>query len=264
MASIVVLETTRTGILSERSLAIDSAGVNPAPPAMTRSAAEADDLLDIDRPEGHDVGQRLRVGREVARVVGGDDPAAGTDREQGLGDGRGQGHDLLGFGRERDGGALVVGERGTGNAGAGADSGSGRRSAAAGSRWRRDRSRRLGGRCRGRRSSRRARQRGRRRRRQQATRAGVGAWRRTGGDGGTRSGTSEGWVGRRGRDESRNPSLRIDRRRGLAGEIARSCLPFSRRFEHAPCGRRPDLRSRRGVHRSGTVPGSHRLRDHAG
>ena len=45
---------------------------------------------------------------------------------------------------------------------------------------------------------------------------------------------------------------------------ARSCLPFSRRFEHAPWGRRPDFRPGSGDgHRSGTVPESHRLRDHA-
>ena len=37
--SSVALETTRTGILSARSWAIDSADVNPAPPAMTRSGA---------------------------------------------------------------------------------------------------------------------------------------------------------------------------------------------------------------------------------
>src|SRR6478735_7450788 len=68
--------------------------------------------------------------------------------------------------------------------------------------------------------------------------------------------------GRRGRDESRNPSIRAGRTRGLTERAHGSCLPFSRRFEHAPCGRRPDSRSRRGAHRSGTVPGSHRLRDH--
>ena len=39
MLSSAALETTRTGILSARSWAIDSADVNPAPPAMTRSGA---------------------------------------------------------------------------------------------------------------------------------------------------------------------------------------------------------------------------------
>ena len=74
---------------------------------------------------------------------------------------------------------------------------------------------------------------------------------------GTR-GTSGGMGLGRGRDKSQTPRFDADRRRGLIGRSHGFCLPFSRRFEHAPCGRRPDSRSRRSVHRSGTVPGSHR------
>src|SRR5258705_259430 len=48
----------------------------------------------------------------------------------------------------------------------------------------------------------------------------------------------------------------------LIGRSHGFCLPFSRRFEHAPCGRRPDSRPRGSAHRSGTVLGSHQLRDH--
>ena len=64
------------------------------------------------------------------------------------------------------------------------------------------------------------------------------------------------------RDESQNPSLRHGSKEGLIGRSHGFCLPFSRRFEHAPCGRRPDSRSRGSAHRSGTVLGSHQLRDH--
>jgi len=57
--------------------------------------------------------------------------------------------------------------------------------------------------------------------------------------------TSEADVGAGGvAPRTRNPSLRTGRRRGLAGSEHGSCLPFSRRFEHEPCGRRPDSRSR--------------------
>ena len=57
--------------------------------------------------------------------------------------------------------------------------------------------------------------------------------------------TSEADVGAGGvAPGTRNPSLRTGRRRGLAGSEHGSCLPFSRRFEHEPCGRRPDSRSR--------------------
>ena len=57
--------------------------------------------------------------------------------------------------------------------------------------------------------------------------------------------TSEAGVGAGGvAPRTRNPSLRTGRRRGLAGSEHGSCLPFSRRFEHEPCGRRPDSRSR--------------------
>ncbi len=75
-------------------------------------------------------------------------------------------------------------------------------------------------------------------------------------------GASGWWKEREGREESRSPSLLV-RREGLIRWIARSCLPFSRRFEQSTVGRRPDFRPREGGHRSGTVPESHRLRDHA-
>ena len=74
------------------------------------------------------------------------------------------------------------------------------------------------------------------------------------------SGCRRGRVSRRTwRQDAIDPSLRSVEG-GVRWSDARACLPFSRRFEHAPRGRRPDFRPR-AVHRSGTVPESHRLRD---
>ena len=132
---------------SERSLVIASAGVKPSPPATTRSAPALDHLLGVDRGEGRDVGQGDGLRREVAAVIGRDDPVAGTEVEQDLGRGRGERDDLLGRGRERDGRAFVIGER----------DGIGRRRRWAGAgRGRRDRGRAGDGcarRCRGRRGA---------------------------------------------------------------------------------------------------------------
>ena len=61
---------------------------------------------------------------------------------------------------------------------------------------------------------------------------------------------------RRVRDELQTPRSDMRRRRGLIGRSHGARRPFSRRFEHAPCGRRPDSRSRGSAHRSGTVLGS--------
>ena len=81
--------------MSARSWAIDSAGGEPGATGDDEVGRQGHDLLDVDRPERHDVGQRLGLGWVVARIVGGDDAVAGSDGEQCLGHGRRQGHDLL-------------------------------------------------------------------------------------------------------------------------------------------------------------------------
>ena len=101
---------TRTGTPSERSLAIASAGVNPRPPATTRSGSSATIFSTSTVAERGDVGERGGLGRVVAAVVGRDDAVAGADREQRLGGGRRQRDDLLRLGVELDRGALVVGQ----------------------------------------------------------------------------------------------------------------------------------------------------------
>ena len=64
--------------------------------------AEADDLLDVDALEGGDDRERVGLGRVVLEVLDlGDDAVARAEREQDLGRGRGQRHDLLRLGRDR-------------------------------------------------------------------------------------------------------------------------------------------------------------------
>ena len=240
---------------SDRSVVIASAGVKPSPPAITRSAPASTTFSMSTRCERRDVRQGDGLGGEVAAVIGRDDPVANAEIEQDLGRGRGQRHDLLRRRRDRDRRAFVVGER--------------RRK---GCRDRRACGRSGGrgwggtgdGRARGRRGRRSAGARG-----EDEDQDGEQGRRRPGGtarvaeenDGSTgnlRSGIdSEGSL-----TNQETPRFDTDRRRGLIGRSHGSCLPFSRRFEHAPCGRRPDSRSQRSAHRSGTVPGSHRLRDH--
>ena len=69
---------------------------------------ETHDLLDVDRAEGHDVGQRLGLGGIVAGVVSGDDGAAGAHGEQCLGHRWRQRDDPCRLGGEGDRRALVV------------------------------------------------------------------------------------------------------------------------------------------------------------
>ncbi len=174
-------------------------------------------------------------------------------REEDLGRRRGQRDDPLRLGRDLDDRALVIGHGGEdGRGGAGGRRGAGRGDGGAGTaRWWRDGWRRP---CAG------------------AGGDGQGCKDKDGGS--DADAPSAGWggqLGTSGRDRTggvatgiANPSLRLGRRRGVRGRRARSCLPFSRRFEHAPWGRRPDFcPCLRGSHRSGTVPDSHRLRDHA-
>ena len=73
--------------------------------------AQRDDLLDVDRAELGDVGDGgggLRVRGEVLHLA--DDAVAHAEREQRLGRGGGQRHDLRGLGRDGGGAVLVVGQ----------------------------------------------------------------------------------------------------------------------------------------------------------
>ncbi len=73
--------------------------------------AQGDDLLDVHRAELGDVGDGgggLRVGGEVLHLA--DDAVAHAEREERLGRGGGQGHDLRGLGRDGGGAVLVVGQ----------------------------------------------------------------------------------------------------------------------------------------------------------
>ena len=81
---------------------------------------EADDLLDVDAVERRDDRERARLGREVRDVLDlGDDAVARAEREQDLGRGRGQRHDLLRFGGDRRRPCPRRRSGSTGNAGAG-------------------------------------------------------------------------------------------------------------------------------------------------
>ena len=73
--------------------------------------AGVNDLLDVDAVEAAHHRHVGRLGRVVGDVLDlADDAVAGAEREQDLGLGRGEGHDPLRFGGERDGRPLVVGQ----------------------------------------------------------------------------------------------------------------------------------------------------------
>ena len=117
-----------------------------------------------------------------------------------LGVGRGQGDDLLRFGGELDGGALVVGEVRREHRGGRGCRGRARRPSAR--RWRPRRSGWPGRRASATRRRRRRRRTGARRVRR------TRAHGRNGGRGADTRGASGWWKGREGREESRSPSLR--------------------------------------------------------
>ena len=204
-------------------------GREPGATGDDEVGVQADDLLDIDGPEVDDVGQRLRLGWVVARVVGRDDPVTGADREQGLGHGRGQRDDLLRLRLERDGRAFVIGQ-GHREPGPASGSGSGRPSGQPSSRARageRDRRAALGALAGGAACS--------RREDEDDGRQQVGDARRVCRDD-ARNGTVRTGTGtrreppgrdgrRRGRARTRNPSLRTGSKEGLSG-IARVLPTF--------------------------------------
>ena len=71
---------------------------------------EADDLLDVDRPLGHDAGDLRGLGGMIIGIRGADHARAGAHREEDLGRGRRQRDDALWPGRQRHRRLLVVGE----------------------------------------------------------------------------------------------------------------------------------------------------------
>ena len=204
---------------SERSLVIASAGREAEPAGDHEVGAGVDDLLGVDRGEGRDVGQGDGLGGEVAAVIGRDDPVAGTEVEQDLGRGRGQRDDLLRRGRERDGRAFVVGER-DGKGRRGRRAGARQRRSRPGSRWRRPRSEMS--RAPRRRSTRRGPGPGRRRGPAAGRAARPERPRRTTGAREPPEGMGLG----RGRDESRNPSLRHGSKEGPNRSVARVLPTF--------------------------------------
>ena len=90
-----------------------SGGVPKLPPAMTRSAPRPT-IFSVSTPSNvATTGSALGLRREVRDVLDlGHDAVARADGEQDLGRGRGQRHDLLRLGRDRDGRALIVGQGG--------------------------------------------------------------------------------------------------------------------------------------------------------
>ena len=223
---------------SSRSCVIASAGVKPSPPATTRSGSRATIFSTSTRGERRDVGQGDGLGREVAAVVGRDDPVADAEREQDLGRRRGERDDRVAA-RPAISTAVpsssvtVTGKAAGDGLGLAAVGGWRWRLAAARSRGRsrRWRRRRAGGEPRTARI-----EAGERRRR------GVGAE-----SGVAREPPERGIGRRRGRAGRARPLASNGSKEGSGGAIARSCLPFSRRFEHAPWGRRPDFRPARAV-----------------
>ena len=64
---------------SERNLVMASVGREAEPAGDHEVGAGRDDLLGVDRGEGRDVGKGDGLGREVAAVIGRDDPVAGAE-----------------------------------------------------------------------------------------------------------------------------------------------------------------------------------------
>ena len=240
-----------------RSCVIASGEVKPSAAGDDEVRVEADDLLDVDRPEGHDVGQRLqprvagsRCSRRSRRPGRRRRSRRGSRSTAGVID-----TIFWRFGGERDRRALVVGQggreggdgRGVGEAAVGAAV-----ATAATSGWPMGRAL--------------ATQAGRLARAEQAATSqhDEREQRAERGSGGDTRGASGWWIGSA-RVARNREAPRFDASKGGAYPVDRTVLPtFLSKVRACTVGSATGLPpSREGGHRSGTVPESHRLRDHA-